>query len=397
VVAAARRLAMMKALFINSGFLGHRSVARLIRLAVGHLDDVEPQYVDLSEALTPRDRVLRRLFSLRLAPSRGAAANVDLRRWREEMNIGLLARRRIDGLEQGMPAFDVFHFHTQAAAYASLSRMRRTPSIVSIDATQRLASLEIPGPLARLSYGPNIAHDGYVFRAARAIVSTSQWAARDLASIYPDCAGKVRVLPYPVDLSAFDASWMAERAQRAARVPRALFIGGDFPRKGGFDLLDVWRDGAFGRRAQLDIVTDFPLRRDLLPEGVRVMSGVPSYSAAWREAWRDADLFVMPTRHEAFGMVFQEAAASGLPAIGTNINAIPELIEDDVTGRLVQPGDRASLTAALDDLISRPDRRQQFGRAARRRIERIGAPSTYAHALRDLLGALVEHRELQPA
>ena len=72
----------MRALFINSGFLGHRSVARLIRVAVAELADVEPEYVDLSDALTPFDRVVRRLLSLRLAPSRGHAANLDLRRWR---------------------------------------------------------------------------------------------------------------------------------------------------------------------------------------------------------------------------------------------------------------------------------------------------------------------------
>ena len=46
----------------------------------------------------------------------------------------------------------------------------------------------------------------------------------------------------------------------------------------------------------------------------------------------------MPTRNEAFGLVFQEAAAAGLPAIGTRLNAIPEIVADGETGILVHPG-----------------------------------------------------------
>ena len=46
----------------------------------------------------------------------------------------------------------------------------------------------------------------------------------------------------------------------------------------------------------------------------------------------------MPTRNEAFGLVYQEAAAAGLPAIGSRLNAVPEIIADGDTGLLVTPG-----------------------------------------------------------
>jgi glycosyltransferase involved in cell wall biosynthesis len=68
---------------------------------------------------------------------------------------------------------------------------------------------------------------------------------------------------------------------------------------------------------------------------VRLIRGVSPYTASWRELWRQADFFVMPTKHEAFGMVYQEAAAAGLPVVATNLNAIPEIVEDRVTGILV--------------------------------------------------------------
>src|SRR5437016_1873604 len=83
------------------------------------------------------------------------------------------------------------------------------------------------------THGANVRHDGLVFRAASAVTATSQWAARDLAATYPDCAAKVRVMPYPARLDGFDPAWLTGRADRAPDEPvRFLFMGGDFPRKG---------------------------------------------------------------------------------------------------------------------------------------------------------------------
>src|SRR5207247_7703121 len=67
----------------------------------------------LSRDLTIRDRVVRRLLCARMAPAAGWAANVDLARWRQQMNAGLLAARRIEAAERSRP-FDLVHFHTQA-------------------------------------------------------------------------------------------------------------------------------------------------------------------------------------------------------------------------------------------------------------------------------------------
>lgn len=383
----ARKPGKPRVLFINSGILGHKSVSNLLRNSAGLRADIEPDHVDLSKDLTITDRVIRRAFCFRLLGSttKFSAANYDLARWRHELHVGLLAARRIKAREKVAGGFDVIHFHTQAAAYMSVGRMRRTPSVVSIDCTQTLASLEAPSPSARLTYRPNVAHDGRVFRAAAAIVSISRWAAADLAHVYPDCAAKVRVLPYPVRLECFPGDWADEREARRAADPaapvRVLFIGGDFPRKGGFDLLDAWRRGSFERFARLDLVTDWPLKKAELPAGVRLVRGVAPFTSEWAELWREAEVFVMPTRSEAFGMVYQEAAAAGLPAIGTAINAIPEIIEDGVTGLLIPPRDAPALADALANLISSGERRRQMGTAARRRAEALYSPGNYAATL----------------
>jgi len=385
--------ARTRVLFVNSGILGHRAVAALIEDAAALMPSVDARHINLSESLTIGDRIARRLLCARVAPSSGVFANVDLARWRQQMNAALLAARRVAAADRHGP-IDLLHFHTQATAYASLGRMTRTPSIVSIDATERQASVEMTSRLARWTYRPNVIHDGRVFRAARAIVATSRWAAQDLVQLYPDCAGKVRVMPYPVRAAQFDPEWLAERAARAgnghAEPVRLIFIGGDFPRKGGLSLVDAWRDAALGDRARLDLVTDWPIETSVLPAGVRVLRGIAPYTAAWRDLWRRADVFVMPTRSEAFGMVFQEAAAAGVPSIATSINAIPELVEDGATGMLVKPGDRADLVGAMRALVESANLRLRLGSAARARMLAMASPETYARNLNALIEDVME-------
>jgi len=305
----------------------------------------------------------------------------------------LLAARRIAAAERRGP-FDVLHFHTQATAYASLRRMAHTPAIVSIDATQRQAGVEATSQLARATYRPNIVHDGLVFRAAQAVTATSRWAANDFSELYPDCADKVHVMPYPVRSSAFDGDWLAARVSRAnngyGNPVRVLFMGADFPRKGGPLLLEAWREASFADRAELDLVTGWPLDAAALPPGVRLVRDVVPYSPAWTELWRRADLFVMPSRHEAFGMVFQEAAAAALPAIATAINAIPELVESGTTGLLVRSDDRRDLVRALRTLVDTPALRFRLGAAARERMLAIASPENYAAKLSAIVAHVVE-------
>ncbi|MBM4017306.1 MAG: glycosyltransferase family 4 protein [Planctomycetes bacterium] len=71
---------------------------------------------------------------------------------------------------------------------------------------------------------------------------------------------------------------------------------------------------------------------------------------------------------EGFGLVTAEAAAAGVPVVGTNCGATPELIEDGVTGLLVPPQDTPALARAVESLLRDSDRRKAMGEAARRRV-----------------------------
>ena len=374
--------------FVNGGILGLLSYAKWLRRTFADGRDIHAEQFVLTEQLSLTERITRRVLCQRLWPDPRGWRNVDLARFRHEYHAGLQARRRL--LARGLEHFDVLHFHRQATAYASLDLMRQRPSIVSIDCTQRCAMQSMTSAVERRTLEPNIRRDGQIFRRAAAIVSTSEWAARDARRMYPDLQVPIHVMPQPVALDLFDVRWVDERRTRVAARPQCLFVGGDFPRKGGYDLLEAWTAGRFAERADLTLVTNWPIGRTL-PPAVRQQPGVESTSAGWRDAWHAADLFVMPTRNEAFGLVYQEAAAAGLAAIGSRHNAVPEIIEDGRTGLLVTPGNMAELVAALDTLISSAELRDRLGRAARRKIEIDASPDAHRQRLVALIDQVMRH------
>ena len=375
-----------RVVFVNSGILGMQTFSKYIREAMAGEPALDVRHINLNENLTPGERLLRRVVCAPLWPDGlFGLRNLDLARFRREYHAGLQAARRLAALRRTFE-IDVLHFHRQATAYASVGLMRRVPSIVSIDTTQDIVIDQAISTLERRTYGLNARRDGQIFRAAAAIVSASAWAEGRLRRRYPDCATPVRVMPAPVRLPFFDERWIDERFERATpgRLPRVLFIGGDFVRKGGPDLLETWREAGLHQRAALDIVSNWP---DIPAEapGVRVFRGVSSYSDEWARLWREADIFVLPTHDEAYGLVFQEAAAAGLPRIGTSINAIPEMIVDGVSGLLVPPRDRSRLAAALRTLVDSATLRRDFGRAARADVARLASPEDYRAKLTALI------------
>ena len=375
------------ALFVNSGILGQTTFARFIQNAFADRPDgIHARQVVLTEGLTIGERVVRRLLCLRAWPDGlGGMKNLDLFRYRAEWNAGLLAARRIRQLEASGERFDVLHFHRQGTAYASLSRIRRTPTIVSIDCTQRCALQSARSRIEARTYRLNARRDGEIFRAARLIISTSQWAADCLCEEYPDCSTEIAVMANPVELKSFDPAWIQERYTRSTetpgRRPRVLFVGGDFRRKGGDDLLAAWREGRLREKATLDLVTSSPIESERLSPGVSVHTGITAHSPQWLALWREADIFVLPTRDEAFGLVYQEAGAAGLPSIGTRINAVSEIIQDGVSGLLVAPEDPDGLTGALNELIASAERRREMGTRARAFIVRAADPEAYRRRL----------------
>lgn len=115
---------------------------------------------------------------------------------------------------------------------------------------------------------------------------------------------------------------------------------------------------------------------------------------AGEEKWRllrNADIFVMPSRFDAtvegregFGIAFVEAAAFGVPAIGSLSGGIPDAVVDGETGLLVPEESAADLADALILLYRNPERRKEMGRAARERARGQFSPKAIAARFREL-------------
>src|SRR3989441_2236097 len=80
-----------------------------------------------------------------------------------------------------------------------------------------------------------------------------------------------------------------------------------------------------------------------------------------------AHCFCLPTVQEAFGIVFAEAMAAGLPVIACRAAAVPEIVEDQRTGFLVNPGSPDELARAVEGLLVNEGLRKDFGAAGARR------------------------------
>jgi glycosyltransferase involved in cell wall biosynthesis len=147
-----------------------------------------------------------------------------------------------------------------------------------------------------------------------------------------------------------------------------LFVGRVDEHRKGFDLLR--RAFARARRPgwRLDVVgrvsdeTRASLQDEFGP-AVRVLGMVEE--AVLDRAYAEADVFVMPSRYEGFGIPYIEAMRYGTPVIGTLVGGVPEVVPEG-TGLLVPPEDATALAAALARLADDPAERARMGEAGRR-------------------------------
>jgi len=149
---------------------------------------------------------------------------------------------------------------------------------------------------------------------------------------------------------------------------RILFIGTEFKRKGGPQLLEAF---SVVRQAipsaELHIVG--PRTLDTVPPGVvfhgHLSKADPTQSAKLQVLFRTSNLFVLPSLYEPFGIAPLEAMLCGLPAAVTNAWALRECVTPGVNGYLVEKGNAQDLAAKITLLLSDPDRLAIMGQQAR--------------------------------
>jgi glycosyltransferase involved in cell wall biosynthesis len=281
------------------------------------------------------------------------------------VRASLRARLEVeDGLLGQEP--DVLFWNTQKPAVLYQSLVRQVPSVISMDVTPAQydeLGAEYGHMPDRLSLVAGYKHkvNKRVFDLARRLLPATNWVARSLVSQYGVPPEKIEVLPPGTDLTRFRP---AEKRHPDTGRLKVLFVGGDFRRKGGDIVLD-WFRSVDSRRIELHIVT-----RDSLETPGGVFIHRLSYEDEELTAlYQQADVFVLPTRAECFGLVLTEAMAAGLACVTCPVGGLDEVVEDGVTGFLTTAGDTSSFRQAMEALLDNTALRERMGRAGRERAE----------------------------
>ena len=300
-------------------------------------------------------RILVKLLSFYFPNQWIVKQNLDFNRFRLQ-TAGAYIARRLAGRKLSQVKYSALHLHTQVLALLSVDLLRKIPTVVSIDMTNVQASQEKTHPNLRWTYTPNILLEKQVFEAAARVVTTTEWARRSVIEDYKIDENKVKVVYPGINIAKFEPPDRSKRDTKARY--NILFIGGDFKRKGGEDVLEVFLT-KFSEVANLHLVTYASI--DCKHPNVYIYKNIKAYTPEFLELYYQADAFVMPTYADAYGTVFLEAMAAGLPVIATRLGPIREIVSHGETGFLIEPGDRHELACRLRDLIENPSLGRETG------------------------------------
>jgi glycosyltransferase involved in cell wall biosynthesis len=221
---------------------------------------------------------------------------------------------------------------------------------------------------------------------AKQVVVTSATTGRLLVGSYGLASDTIAVVPPGSDVAA--------PAQGSTDgLVRLLAVGAVVPRK-GYDVLvaaltsvadlpwrltiagDRTRDPACAARLQADIA------RYGLADRVAALGAVSDDRVA--QLYQGADVFVLPSRFEGYGMAFAKALAHGLPVVGTTAGALPETVPEGA-GILVPADNPQALASALRRLIENPAERQlmalRAGAASAEQMTWLSAAALFAQAI----------------
>ena len=218
-----------------------------------------------------------------------------------------------------------------------------------------------------------------IVRRADRVVCTSDAVLEHFAALEPAARNKMARIHNGVDVAAIRAAaGAADRAAIRASLGVApgatmLLAVGRLVEQKGHDVLLAALATRPLAEATLVLVGRGELETSLRASaaampGRVVFAGVRTDVPALMAA---ADLFVMPSRWEGFGLVAAEAMTAGRAVVASRVSALPEVVEHGVTGLLVPPDDPDALAAAIASLLADPAKRDAFGAAGRDRVERL--------------------------
>ncbi len=205
-----------------------------------------------------------------------------------------------------------------------------------------------------------VAHEERIYHLANQIFVMSRHVKKSLIEDYSVESNKIAITgmcPNVIPKGKFSPN------DKKYSSKRILLIGMNFCQKGGFELLKAFtkvREKI--EDCQLIVIGD-RIKSDI--EGV-IFKGVVGHQDIANEL-ELANIYVMPSKKEAFGIALIEAMAFSTPCIATNIEAIPEIIQHGVTGFIVEPNNIDELSERMTTLLESPSLSKKMGAQGRKR------------------------------
>ena len=190
--------------------------------------------------------------------------------------------------------------------------------------------------------------------------------------------GRITVVGVGVDVDALAAAGAEQSARGEAdmRRPRILYLGSMTARK-GLDTVVAALPAIWARHPAAEVVVAGKTTGDsaeLHRAAIQVSRGydlqwLPDVSEDEKAALlASASVVLYPSRAESFGIVFLEAWSFGVPVVGCRAGAVPDVVEDGISGLLISPGDSVELANSASRLIENPAEARRLGAEGHRRV-----------------------------
>lgn len=267
--------------------------------------------------------------------------------------------------------FDLIHAHDWLVSFAaaSLKHIQKTPLLATIHATERGRGRGfLSGETAQAINGA----EWWLTYEAWRVITASDYMANEVKDYFHTPADKIDVVPNGVDISPFDALDSVDlaefRAQWARPDQRIVFTVGRLVQEKGAQLLVEAAPRILARDSDTRFIIAGtgsllePLRQRAWQLGVTNQVLIPGFVSddERNRLLKVADVAVFPSLYEPFGIVALEAMAAHCPVVVSSVGGLAEVVQHEVTGITVYPGNTESLAwgivRTLDDLPAARER-----------------------------------------
>lgn len=171
-------------------------------------------------------------------------------------------------------------------------------------------------------------------------IFSSEWAARTAIEIYGVHKEKVKVVPFGANIHCeyTHADIQQIIKNRSKKIIKLLFIGKHWQRKGGDIVFEVAKKlNMLGCKVELNFVGSYPPKHVVIPPFVKCHGFISKRTQEGTDKMahllRESHFLFVPSRAEAYGIVFCEANAFGLPCLTSQVGGIPTIVKDHINGK----------------------------------------------------------------